>query len=52
MSFNIIFWVLMLISFFYGGWSAWGNREVLGGWGITWFLIALLGWKVYPIAFN
>jgi hypothetical protein len=52
MSLNIVFWLLMIMSFFYGGWNNWGDRTTLGNWGVTWFLLALLGWKVYPIAFN
>lgn len=52
MSLNIIFWVLMVLALFGGGWANRENFTTLGGWGITWFLIALLGWKVYPIAMN
>lgn len=52
MSLNIIFWVLMVLAAFYGAWSTWGDRTVWGYTGPTWFLLALLGWKVYPIALN
>jgi hypothetical protein len=52
MSLNIIFWVLMVLSAFYGAWSGWGDRTNWGYIGPTWVLLALLGWKVYPIALN
>jgi len=52
MSLNIVFWLLMIMAFFYGGWNSWGDRNTLGSWGSTWFLLALLGWKVYPIALS
>jgi len=52
MSLNIIFWVLMFMGLFYNGWNNRNDYGAFGGWGITWFLMALLGWKVYPIALS
>ena len=52
MSFELFFWVLMLLWILYGfGWNL--NPAALGSWGwfpnslFMWILFALLGWKVY-----
>jgi len=49
---EILFWVFWLLGLFLGGY---GNRDDyfrMGGWGIGWFLLLLLGLAVFhnPLA--
>lgn len=49
MTFNIIFWLIMFIALFGGMYVNRSDFNTMGGFGINWILLALLGWKVYPI---
>ena len=45
----IIFWIILILCALGGGWY-FRTQPVLPGFGVGLFLIALLGWKVFPIA--
>lgn len=50
MSIGFVFWLLMIIWLVFGFWS-WkttpANWPLLGGSGMLFFLLFLLGWKVF-----
>lgn len=46
MSIGLIFWIIMLLVLFGGGWF-WRTQPWLPGFGVTWVLFFLLGWKVF-----
>ena len=53
MTIDFLFWILMLLWLLFGFWLYGGeNRRGLGGHGLLWILLFLLGWKVFgwPIA--
>jgi hypothetical protein len=43
----VIFWVFWVLGLFGGGYWNRGNYGYLGGFGITWLLILILGLKVF-----
>jgi len=51
MSFQLLFWVLMLFWLVFGLWSNWpvtGNAfKPLGGTLLLFILLVILGWKVF-----
>lgn len=49
MTFGLLFWIIMLFTLLFGGWS-WHRSEPYGPWGssfLLFVLLFLLGWKVF-----
>ncbi len=50
MSIGLLFWILMIIGLFFGGWLNYPfntNGRGFGGFLVLWVLLALLGWQVF-----
>lgn len=49
MSIGLLFWIVYVISFFFGGFTVYtpGNWKPFGSFGVVMLLIFLLGWKVF-----
>jgi hypothetical protein len=49
MTLGLAFWILMLLWLVLGVWSNWPNPNprAAGGIGVLFFLLVLLGWKVF-----
>jgi hypothetical protein len=50
MTLSFLFWLLMILSLFFGGWVGFrpnGDRWVAGWTGLGWVLLFILGWKVF-----
>lgn len=57
MSIGVLFWVLIILSVIFGGWSSWPDSKApgfvrSGGSLLTLVLIALLGWRVFGAALH
>lgn len=54
MSRSLIFWLLMILWFIFGLWSAWPiqNYGLVGGNVLLFVVIGLLGWKVFGPAIH
>ncbi len=58
MSIQLLFWVLMILSFIFGAWSNWPaagqppNFKPFGATLLTFILLALLGWQVFGAALH
>jgi hypothetical protein len=46
---GIIFWIILILSALGGGWY-WRAQPFAPGVGVVLLLLAMLGWKVFPIA--
>ncbi len=47
MPVGILFWVLYVVSFIFGGWAAWPVDRRSGTWLIVMVLIGIIGWQVF-----
>ena len=51
MTISLLFWIIFIISFLFGGYS---NRASLRAWAtgdlVIWILIGILGWAVFGAA--
>lgn len=47
MPIGILFWMLMILWLFLGGYANWGNHVYVGASLLLWVIIALLGWQVF-----
>lgn len=49
MTIGVLFWILMILWLIFGFWVYAPNpdRRVIGGHGLLWVLLFLLGWSVF-----
>jgi hypothetical protein len=47
MILEVLFWVFLILLLVFGGWRGRSDYSYLGGFGIVWLLLAILGWKVF-----
>jgi len=47
MTLGLAFWILMLLALIFSSWVSWPNQRLIGSNLLLWFLLLLLGWKVF-----
>ena len=49
MLLGVLFWIILILCALGGTWY-WRAQPFAPGFGVVLFMLALLGWKVFPIA--